>query len=137
MQNASAMSKSSMRILMFVLLVGLNFNPIAAHNVSLEDNGATRIVSYEDLHSTINDCSQIPTDAILSSETTPQVFGFEPIRLQPTHGGRTDRHFATNSDIGSLQKKHCPIFCRNAARLRSDAASPRFFYVIALRRILC
>ena len=117
MQNASAMSKPGMRLLMFVLLVGLNFNPIAAHSVSLEDNGATRIVSYEDLHSTIDDCSQIPTDAILSSETSPQVVGFEPIRLQPTHGGRTDRHFATNSDIGSLQK----------STARFSAATPPVF----------
>jgi len=95
-----------------------------------------RIAPYNFVRDIIEAQSQIPADAILSSEPMPQVSCSEPIRVQPTHSGKTNRHTdkISKSEITLL---NCPPLCNAAARLLISAASPRFYYVLALRRILC
>jgi len=130
-----SMSKMGIRILVF--LFGLNFSSTVACYALSESNECSRIESSDDIHNIIDDLSQIPDEAILDSEVPLQVFDSEPERIQTSNGGKTDKHFASGGNISTRQKLFSRIVCRNAARLRADAASPRFFYVIALRRILC
>ncbi|MBO7432799.1 MAG: hypothetical protein J6U13_03495 [Salinivirgaceae bacterium] len=131
------MSKTGIRILIFAFLFGLNFSSIVTCYAVSGNNECSRIELSDDIHNIIDDLSQIPDEAILDSEVPLQVFDSEPERIQTSNGGETDKHFTSGGNISVRQKLYSRIVCRNAARLRADAASPRFFYVIALRRILC
>ncbi len=131
------MSKTGIRILIFAFLFGLNFSSIVTCYAVSGNNECSRIESSDDIHNIIDDYSQIPVDAIFDSEVPFQVFDSEQERIQTSNSGRGDKHFASSGVISARQKIFSRIVYRNAARLRADAVSPRFFYVIALRRILC
>ena len=62
-----------------------------------------------------------------------------PTKLIPTHGGKPGKTLGRLSSGESfLHSKFCTLLLRNIDNeLRAGVAPPRYYYVIALRRLLC
>ena len=62
-----------------------------------------------------------------------------PTRISHTSGGKSGRFFNHwfGNDSFNLSKFACQQYCRTVLMLRAAAMSPRRYYVIALRHILC
>jgi hypothetical protein len=60
-------------------------------------------------------------------------------RLLPTHGGKPTNHSGRWSKGNSFNLRLSPfqLSCRHHCWRRSTGSSPRLYYVIALRRLLC
>ena len=76
---------------------------------------------------------------VITAKTGQRVGSSRPVRLHSSNGGKSGRSFAhwTDSDSFQLSKFLALLLRRTDCRLRAGAASPRSYYVIALRRILC
>ena len=78
-------------------------------------------------------------EALRPTPPSHRVASSRPVRLLPTYGGKPSHHFGrwTNGHLSNLFK-HLPLrLWRNRVWFHTVAASPRFYYVIALRRLLC
>lgn len=78
-------------------------------------------------------------EALRPTPPLHRVSSSRPVRLLPTHGGKPNHHFGrwANGHSSNLFK-HLPLrLCRNRVCFHTVTASPRFYYVIALRRLLC
>ena len=77
--------------------------------------------------------------AVITAKTGQRVGSSRPVRLLPTNGGKPGRMLGRWTADESYQ--HSKFFAlllhRMNCGLRIGAASPRYYYVIALRRILC
>jgi hypothetical protein len=77
--------------------------------------------------------------AAISPRNLQRIGGSRPTRLIPTHSGKPSRIFGkwiAGYSFNLSNQIH--YFLRHAfLKSKSGAASPRFYYVIALRRILC
>ncbi len=60
-----------------------------------------------------------------------------PVRLLPTHGGKPGQGRWANGQSSYHPKFSLQLPCISLQRLYTPAASPRRYYVIALRRLLC
>ena len=78
-------------------------------------------------------------EVLLKSNQTQRINSSRPVRLLPTHGGKPGRNFiGCHTNHSFNLSKYALLFLRQSAiRLWAGIASPRFYYVIALRRILC
>ena len=78
-------------------------------------------------------------EVLLKSNQTQRVNASRPARLLPTHGGKPGRSlFGYHANHSFNPSKYALLYLRqNTIRLWAGIASPRFYYVIALRRILC
>lgn len=82
----------------------------------------------------------IPVETSLRTlPTFNRVVLSRPIRLRPTHGGRFCQHHGRWSADGLFNfYKYQSCWQRYGfVRLHRISSSPRFYYVIALRRLLC
>ena len=77
--------------------------------------------------------------AVITAKTGQRVGSSRPVRLQPTNGGKPGRMLGrwTADESYKLSKFFALLLHRMDCGLRIGAASPRHYYVIALRRILC
>ena len=83
---------------------------------------------------------QSPVESLLRTAPSPnRVFSSRPTRLLPTHGGRLGQHHGRWSADGLLNHyKYLPCCqCYGLVSLYRASSSPRLYYVIALRRLLC
>lgn len=70
--------------------------------------------------------------------STHRVASSRPVRLLPTHGGRTGQNQGRWAADGFSLHKYLPGWqCFGIAGQHRAAPSPRLYYVIALRRLLC
>lgn len=78
------------------------------------------------------------TTALRTSSSPNRIISSRSFRLLPTHGGRPDHHgrWTING--------YCPLhisprgyFSKSSYALGRVSSSPRLYYVIALRRLLC
>ena len=78
-------------------------------------------------------------NVIRESPTSHRVAPSRPVRLLPTHGGKpTHQHGRWAACNISNLLKHVPLnLWRSQVGLHTAFTSPRYYYVIALRRILC
>lgn len=80
-----------------------------------------------------------PAGVVVSAKNSHRIGSSRSIRLMPSHGGKPGRslgHWA--SDHSSyLSNLSCLLLHQASFRSQTWAASPRYYYVIALRRILC
>jgi len=78
-------------------------------------------------------------EVLLKSNQTQRVNASRPARLLPTHGGKPGRSlFGYHTNHSFNPSKYDLLFLRQKTiRLWAGIVSPRFYYVIALRRILC
>ena len=96
-----------------------------------QNNGWLRQVAEE---------PQSPVESALrSAPSSHRVASSRPTRLLPTHGGRPGQHHARWSADGLLNPyKYLPCCqCYGLVSLHRAYSSPRLYYVIALRRLLC
>lgn len=83
---------------------------------------------------------QMPlASAVITAKTGERIGSSRPVRLHPTNGskpGKTLGRWASDKSI-HLSHLHALLLHRMDYGLRASAASPRCYYVIALRRLLC
>lgn len=76
---------------------------------------------------------------VISAKTGQRIGSSRTFRVHPSNGGKPGRSFGHWSDGYSFQ--HSKFFALLRHRIYCDsrvgAASPRLYYVIALRRLLC
>ena len=77
--------------------------------------------------------------SLLRPTTSHRVASSRSARLLPTHGGKPSQHSGRWAKGQLSYPPYCPIQlpCISRQRLCMAAASPRHYYVIALRRLLC
>ena len=76
--------------------------------------------------------------ALRPASPSPRVASSRTVRLLPTHGGKPDNSQGCRATAASSHHLNCTTLTRGSClRLRVLATSPRYYYVIALRRILC
>ncbi len=77
--------------------------------------------------------------SLLRPTTSHRVASSRSVRLLPTHGGKSSQHSGrwTKGQSSYLPKFSLQLPCSIHHRLCMVAASPRRYYVIALRRLLC
>ena len=77
--------------------------------------------------------------AVLTAKTGQRVGSSRPVRMHPSNGGKPGRILGrwTADESYQLSKYFALLLNRMDCGLRVGAASPRHYYVIALRRILC
>lgn len=83
---------------------------------------------------------QLPSaGVVLTAKNSHRIGSSRPVRLMPSHGGKPGRslgYWASNYS-SYLSNLSCLHLSKAAFRSQTWAASPRYYYVIALRRILC
>ena len=77
--------------------------------------------------------------SLLRPTTSHRVASSRSVRLLPTHGGKPSQHSGrwVKGQSSYLPKFSLQLPCAFSHRLCTPAASPRRYYVIALRRFLC
>ena len=77
--------------------------------------------------------------AVITAKTGQRIGSSRPVRLYPTNGGKPGRMLGrwTADESYQLSKYFALLLHHMDSGLRVGAASPRYYYVIALRRILC
>ena len=98
------------------------------------------ITKHDGLHRYIMQERQMPLAGIvITAKNGERIGGSRPVRLIPTHGGKPSRtlwRWISNKSF-HLSNLHALLLSRIDCGRGVSAASPRFYYVIALRRILC
>lgn len=83
---------------------------------------------------------QLPSaGVVVSAKNSQRIGSSRPVRLMPTNGGKPGRTlgFWASNYSSYLSNLSCLLLHNASSRPQSWAASPRYYYVIALRRILC
>lgn len=83
---------------------------------------------------------QSPVEAALrTAPSSTRLASSRPTRLLPTHGGRTGQHHGRGGSdgCGSLQTSPKGGYAKSSCAPGWAFSSPRLYYVIALRRLLC
>lgn len=80
-----------------------------------------------------------PAGVIVSAKNSHRIGSSRSVRLMPSHGGKPGRSLGHCSSGYSsyLSNLSCLLLHKAFSRLQMWAASPRYYYVIALRRLLC
>ena len=121
--------------LMMLLLCGLpatNYSVLAQAEESFsQSDGLHRHMMLEQ--------KKMLAGFVITAKNGERIGSSRPVRLIPTHGGKPGRMLArlTSSGAVYLSNLHALLLCLSAGNKRAWAASPRLYYVIALRRILC
>ena len=96
---------------------------------------------YDGLLHVAGECRQRTQGSSLfqSSRTSQRVSSSRTVRTMPTHGYGPDRSIGRlpEDHLSNLQKYACLCLLRATPTVRPGSSSPRSYYVIALRRILC
>jgi len=91
------------------------------------------------IHLMAEEPDDAPVSTLRSSSSSHRVASSRPVRLLPTYGGKPNSHsgrWAKNQSF-NFQKIFVLQPCTVRYRLCMAVASPRRYYVIALRRLLC
>lgn len=83
---------------------------------------------------------QSPVESVLrTAPSSHRITSSRPTRLLPTHSGRSNQHHGRWSADGlfNLYKYQSCWQCYSLVSLHRISSSPRLYYVIALRRLLC
>ena len=81
-----------------------------------------------------------PVDVVFrSASSSSRLASTRPPRLLPTHGGKPGKYFGrwATDGLSNLYKHLLLQKCWSHIQLRTSVSSPRLYYVIALRRLLC
>lgn len=91
------------------------------------------------IHHLAEEPETAPVSALRPSLPSHRVASSRSVRLQPTYGGKPTQHSGRwVKDYSShLSKCSLRLSCVGHHRLCMFAASPRRYYVITLRRLLC
>ena len=75
-------------------------------------------------------------ESVISNRGSQRVSSSRPAKSSPTHGGKQSRIAGGNAKSYSLRLIY-QLFKQNLSNLDAFFVSPRQYYVIALRHILC
>jgi len=110
---------------------------VGARGESINEECVTR---YDGLHRYLMQERQTPLAAtVITAKNGERIGSSRPVRLSPTHGGKPSRtlwRWVSHKSF-HLSNLHALLLRRIDYGRGVSAASPRFYYVIALRRILC
>ena len=98
------------------------------------------IKQYDGWVNSLTEKRQQPfSEALIKSESPQNVNASRPTRLLPTHGGKVGKSLGNGSHSNSSNTFNRFHLCKfiGFSQTRMGVASPRSYYVIALRRILC
>ena len=116
--------------------VGVMANAMAAHRRGQE----VEVSRYGSLSKPSDEEHPLPLDAALHLPSSPyRLVSSRPVRLLPTFGGRTSHHsgrWNNGHSFNSLNSLSLQLRRRHQ-RLGTVTASPRLYYIITLRRLLC
>lgn len=116
--------------------IGVVANAMAAHQRSQE----VQVSRHGRLSKPSDEEYPLPLDAALRLPPSPyRLVSSRPVRLLPTYGGRTSHHsgrWNNGHSFNSLNALSLQLR-RRQQRLGTVTASPRLYYIITLRRLLC
>lgn len=124
--------------LIYVFPVALS--SVRAHDVPTNHHRVETIDACEGSSQGLMEERQQPLGEAVLRSNLPQRLGMSrPPRVHPSQGGNSARHLSLNlSNYSFNQIKNASLLlCNDLSCLDIEAMSPRLYYVIALRRILC
>lgn len=130
--------------LLFIITMLFGFSDtqisVSQENIVVNETDDEGIVKPCDSHGFLFDGEQLPYSVLLSAHDT-QHFGSSPrhSRHHTLGGGKTGRfanYWETNNSYYHLYFLSVFFLCA-CVLVQRKSASPRFYYVIALRRFLC
>ncbi len=91
------------------------------------------------IHQVAEEPETAPVPALRPSTPSHRVASHRSVRLLPTHGGNPSQHSGrwAKGQLSYQPKFSLQLPCISRPSLCTPAASPRHYYVIALRRLLC
>ena len=105
-----------------------------------ESIGEECVTKHDRLHRYMMQERQMPLAGIvITAKNGERIGSSRPVRLNPTNGGKPSRTLARwiSNKSFHLSNLHALLLRRIDCGRGVSAASPRYYYVIALRRILC
>ena len=89
--------------------------------------------------SAVEGCRSSFRDMLRPASSSHRVCSSRPVRLLPTYGGKSGSYTSpwAKSKSLNLSKYASPLLSRHCTYFRAGVASPRRYYVITLRRLLC
>lgn len=124
-------------------LVGLSNVPCLfreAYATDKSDEVSCVVNSYEEQHSSILiDAEEAPSGILLNAKKTQRLGHSRPARSHSFGGGKSNRfstHWTTHYSYCFIYLPYLS-FHNPCLEVQKRSASPRFYFVIALRRILC
>ena len=129
-------------LLLIALLFGLFGQTNWAKGQGLSSQNrqeGTCITQIDGLMRTIAEEQQRPYGLILQSSPSSQSIGSSrPSRTLPSHGPKPSRQLGIHGNCLSTTLKYASLHLyRSHLKPRTGVASPRLYYVIAMRRVLC
>lgn len=109
------------------------------HGVRGEADKTECIASHDGWHSDMMQQHRMAlAGTVITAKTGERVGGSRPSRLMPTHGGKPGRTIGRWAVSSSFHLSTISaLLHRHGCGLQVWAAFPRYYYVIALRRLLC
>ena len=139
-----AMRRLIVQIWLFAaLLCGLSNSPLWVRAQGVVSRGHQQeecVQRYDGLTGSLMEERQQPLgESLVKSQQSHRVNSSRPARLLPTHGGKSGRGLgqSVQNNFSDQIKYFYLCRCLNIFKARMGVTSPRFYYVIALRRILC
>ena len=108
-------------------------------NIVVNETEESVVKSCEEEHGILFDGEQLPYSLLLNAPDTQSLGSSRPTRPHTLGGGKTGRfaNYWEPTDFCCFLYFLCLFFLCACILVQRGIASPRFYYVIALRRILC
>lgn len=127
--------------LMVLIFCGLPISDYVAQTENISKTAEEECVTQSDVlhHYMMLEQQKMPAGFVVTAKNGERIGSSRPVRLIPTHGGKSGRMLSRLTSASSIyhSKLYALLFRLSDCGIRVGAASPRFYYVIALRRILC
>ena len=127
--------------LMMLLFCSLPVTDFVAETEYISKTAEKECVTQSDaLHCLMmQEQQKMPAGFVITAKSGERIGSLRPVRLVPTHGGKSGRMLSRLTSASSTHHSnlYSLLFRLSDCGIRVGAASPRFYYVIALRRILC
>lgn len=127
--------------LMALIFCGLPISDFVVQTEYISKTAEKECVTQSDaLHCFLmQEQQKMPAGFVITAKSGERIGSSRPVRLVPTHGGKSGRMLSRLTSASSTHHSnlYSLLFRLSDCGIRVGAASPRFYYVIALRRILC
>lgn len=127
--------------LMALIFCGLPISDFVVQTEYISKTAEKECVTQSDaLHCfMMQEQQKMPAGFVITAKSGERIGSSRPVRLVPTHGGKSGRMLSRLTSTSSTHHSnlYSLLFRLSDCGIRVGAASPRFYYVIALRRILC
>lgn len=129
------------RLVIAMLFIGIcHYGGVQAENIGRQPQNNAQVSRYDNLINSLAEERNQPLSVVFDTDEGAQRYSSNRnLRLIPTHG------FGPNNGSGHFSGKHQYSLknikflhlCRKNCVRQTGGASPRHYYIIALRRILC